>query len=77
MGRAINQDNRLDDHEKRIKLMEDALEEMIQTRVHHVNLVEDVIDTENVRAEGVEIKPDEEFTAPVATKKRRRAKVTT
>ena len=40
MGRAIDQDNRLDDHERRIKLMEDALEEMIQTRVHHVDLTD-------------------------------------
>ena len=45
MGRAINQDNRLDDHEKRIKLMEDALEEMIQTRVHHIDLTDDVEST--------------------------------
>ena len=57
MGRAIDQDNRLDDHERRIKLVEDALEEMIQTRVHHVDL------------EGLEVKPDEEFTAPVRVKK--------
>lgn len=60
MGRAIDQDNRLDDHERRIKLVEDALEEMIQTKVHHVDL------------EGLEVKPDEEFTAPktpVMTKK--------
>ena len=27
MGRAIDQDNRLDDHERRLKLVEDALEE--------------------------------------------------
>ena len=40
MGRAIDQDNRLDDHERRIKLMEDALEEMIQTKVHHVDLTD-------------------------------------
>ena len=38
MGRAIDQDNRLDDHERRLKLVEDALEEMVQTRVHHVDL---------------------------------------
>tara|TARA_Y100000296_G_scaffold22509_1_gene26639 strand:+ start:732 stop:956 length:225 start_codon:yes stop_codon:yes gene_type:complete len=55
MGRAIDHDKRLDDHERRIKLMEDALEEMIQTRVHHVDLT----DMGNVKAEGVEVKPDE------------------
>ena len=38
MGRAIEQDNRLDDHERRLKLIEDALEELVQTRVHHVDL---------------------------------------
>ena len=51
MGRAIEQDNRLDDHERRLKLVEDALEEMVQTRVHHVDLH---TDTKNVIAEGVE-----------------------
>ena len=45
MGRAIDQDNRLDSHDskfndfdRRLKLVEDALEEMVQTRVHHVDL---------------------------------------
>jgi len=51
MGRAIDQDNRLDDHERRLKLIEDALEEMVQTRVHHVDLHSD---TRNVMAEGIE-----------------------
>ena len=62
MGRAIDQNNRLDDHERRIKLVENALEEMIQaneemiqTKVHHVDLT----DMGNVKAEGVEVKPDE------------------
>ena len=41
MGRAINNENRLDDHERRLKLVEDALEEMVQTRVHHVDLHDD------------------------------------
>ena len=41
MGRAIDQDNSLDDHERRLKLVEDALEEMVQTRVHHVDLHDD------------------------------------
>ena len=79
MGRAIDQDNRLDDHEHRLKLVEDALEELVQngTRVHHVDLTED-LDVANIRAEGVEVEPDEEFTAPVVTKKKRsRAKATT
>ena len=66
MGRAIDQDNRLDDHERRLKLIEDALEEMIQTKVHHVDLT----DINNVKAEGVEVKPDEEFTPPVGKRKK-------
>ena len=61
MGRAIDQDNRLDDHERRIKLMEDALEEMIQTRVHHVDLT-DVA--------------EEEFTPPAGKRKKTTRKAT-
>ena len=60
MGRAIDQDNRLDghdsrlnDYERRLKLVEDALEEMVHTRVHHVDLHD-----------------DEEFTPPAGTRKR-------
>ena len=69
MGRAIDQDNRLDDHERRLKLLEDALTEMIQTRVHHVDLTEDLNDERSVVAEGVTIEPDEEFTPPVDKRK--------
>ena len=69
MGRAIDQDNRLDDHERRLKLLEDALTEMIQTRVHHVDLTEDLNDERNIVAEGINIEPDEEYTAPVGKRK--------
>ena len=65
MGRAIDQDNRLDghdsrlnDYERRLKLIEDALEEMVHTRVHHVDL-HDV----------------EEFTPPVGKRKKTTKKV--
>ena len=68
MGRAIEHENRIDGHDRefekmneRIKLMEDALEEMIQTRVHHVDLT----DIDNTKVKGVEIEPDEEFTPSV------------
>ena len=83
MGAKINMENRQDDLERRLKLVEGALEELVQngTRVHHVDLMEDVTGSRNIKAldgEGVEVEPDEEFTAPVATtKKRRRAKATT
>ena len=60
MGRAIDQDNRLDghdnklsNHERRLGLIEDALEELVQTRVHHVDLHD-----------------EEEFTPPVGKRKR-------
>ena len=60
MGRAIDQDNRLDghdsrlnDYDRRLKLIEDALEELVQTRVHHVDLHD-----------------DEEFTPPVGNRKK-------
>ena len=66
MGRAIDQNKTLGDHERRLKLLEDALEEMIQTRVHHVDLVEDV------KPLGVEVAPDEEFRAPLTVKRRRK-----
>ena len=56
MGRAIDQDNRLDDHERRLKLVEDALEEMVQTRVHHVDLHD--------------MDKEEEFTPPAGKRKK-------
>ena len=67
MGRAINQEKISADHGRRLKLLEveikvisDALEELLQkgTSVHHVDLTE--------------VKPDEEFRAPVTVKKKRR-----
>ena len=66
MGRAINTEKHMHALEQRIKLVEDALEEMIQTRVHHVDLT----DNNNVMAEGVEVKPDEEFLPPAGKRKR-------
>ena len=66
MGAKINMENRQDVLEHRLKLVEDALEEMIQTKVHHVDLT----DINNVRAEGLEVKPDEEFTPPAGKRKK-------
>ena len=82
MGRAIDNENRLDDHERRIKLMEDdherrlkliedALEEMIQTKVHHVDLHDELDKHEaEIRKEKIELKQDEEYTAPVGKRKK-------
>ena len=50
MGRAIDMENRIDTFEHRLKLVEDALEELLEkgTKVNHVNLTEE----RNVKAEG-------------------------
>ncbi len=78
MGRAINNENklsvhdgRLDNHEGRLKLLEDALEEMVQTRVHHVDL-HDKMDSheERIKKEYNVVKSDEEFTPPAGKRKR-------
>ena len=66
MGRAIDQGNKLDDHERRLKLVEDALEGIVQTRVHHVDLTDDL----NIEDHGVVLEPDEEFTPPAGKRKK-------
>ena len=65
MGRAIDHDNKLDDHERRLKLVEDALEELVQTRVHHVDLHE-----ESIRKENSIVEPDKEFTTSSSKSKK-------
>ena len=77
MGRAIDTENKLDALEVRLKLVEDALEELVQTRVHHVDLHDaldkhesDIRNTVAYNAEGVEVKPDEEFTPPAGKRKK-------
>ena len=54
MGRAIDMENHLNRLEVRLKLVEDALEEMIQTKVHHIDLT----DTKDVKIKGVKIEPE-------------------
>ena len=63
MGRAIDQDNRLDDHERRLKLIEDALEELVATKVHHVNL-------HDFEPDADELSDEEEFTPPAGKRKK-------
>ena len=86
MGRAIEQDNRLDSHDsklnshdskfndfdRRLKLIEDALEELVQTKVHHVDLHD--MDKEYIDKLKDEKLKEEEFTPP-AGKRKRTAKV--
>ena len=71
MGRAIDMENNLTALEDRLKLVEDALEELVQTRIHHVDLTDtrDIV-AEDVEIKGVELKPDEEYTAPVGKRKK-------
>ena len=66
MGRAINVDNKIDALDRRLKLVEDALEETIQTRVHHIDLT----DERSVRAEGIEVQPDEVIVSPASKRKK-------
>jgi hypothetical protein len=70
MGRAIDQDNRLDDHERRLKLVEDALEEMIQTKIHHVDLHDIDKHEKEIRVENNILESDEEFTPPAGKRKK-------
>ena len=69
MGRAIDMENSLHALENRVKLVEDALEEMIQTRVHHVDLTEEVTSETTQTIKGTTLEPDEEYTAPVGKRK--------
>tara|TARA_R100000501_G_C2573515_1_gene79460 strand:+ start:37 stop:267 length:231 start_codon:yes stop_codon:yes gene_type:complete len=66
MGRAINQDNKIDELDRRLKLVEDALEETIQTKIHHIDLTGE----RSVIAEGVEVKPDEVIVSPTSKRKK-------
>ena len=75
MGRAIDQDNRLEDHERRLKLVEGAIEELLHngTTVHHVDLHNEINKhEERIKAEnhGTVLEPDEEFTPPAGTRKK-------
>ena len=71
MGRAIHMENLIERIDRRLRLVEDALEELVQTKVHHVDLHDD---TSNVVAEGTELEPDEVYTALVGKRKIKRTK---
>ena len=62
MGRAIDMENKIETLDRRLKLVEDALEELVQTKIHHVDLHEST-------KEMLEVEPDETFTPPVKIKK--------
>ena len=73
MGRALDMEKRQNELDRRLKLVEDAVEELIQngTRVHHVDLHE-----ETKHTEPTVIEPDEEFTPPVGKRKKTKSKAT-
>ena len=77
MGRAIDMENKLDHLEHRLKILEDAFEDSIQTKTHHVDLTDEMktaVD-EHLEEHGVTLKPDKTFTPPSKpTSKRNRAK---
>ena len=59
MGRAINQDNRLDNHERRIKMLENAMTELLEksTSTRHVDLDEEMAKHEkSIREENNKVK---------------------
>ena len=86
MGRAIEMENRQDksdsrqnDFDRRLKLVEDALEELLETKVHHVNLDSlDEHEREMRKENGVALEADEEFeevfTPPAGKRKKTRKK---
>ena len=70
MGRAIDVDNRLDDQERRIKLLEGAVEDLIQhnTTTHHVDLNKELEKhEEKIREENKVVEPTETYKAPKKT----------
>ena len=60
MGRAIEMENKVDKLERRLKLVEDALEELVQTRVHHIDLHEETKEkkTNDEGSGDSDVKPD-------------------
>ena len=77
MGARIDMENRQDELDRRLKLLEDAFAEMVQTRVHHVDLDDEMDKHEaKIRKENSALEPDEEFTPPVGKRKKATRKAT-
>ena len=75
MGRAIDMEKRQGELERRLQLVEDALEELSRelvstTKVHHVDLHSDI--KEDVKIEGKEVEP---VKTKKTTKKKSKVKV--
>ena len=75
MGRAITMENRIDALDRRLKLVEDALEELVQDVDLHEDtsdIVDDIVaDCEEGGEEGGE---EETFTPPVGKRKKTKTK---
>ena len=69
MGVRINMENKLDAIDSRLKLVEDALQELVQTKVHHVDLHESTKDILDDNPMTFTKEPDETFEKPKAKKK--------
>ena len=69
MGWKIEHDKKYAALERRLKLVEDALEEFIQTRVHHIDLHEEV------KPVGVEVAPDKVTNEKTKKKKAKKETV--
>ena len=85
MGRAINMENKIDMLESRLKLVEDALEELVQTSIHHVDLHSELdehernirdVKTDKITLKGVEVEPNEAFLPPAGKRKKTTRKKT-
>ena len=71
MGRAITMEKRIDDLDRRLKLVEDALEELVQD----IDLHEDIKEVVAEGVEGGEEGGEEEtFTPPVGKRKKTKTK---
>ena len=77
MGARINMENDIDKLKREMKELQGVVTELSEAlmstkQVHHVDLTE----TNDVKVKGVEIKPDEEYTAPVGKRKKTTRKKT-
>ena len=71
MGARINMENNIDQLKREMKELQGVVAELSEhfmhnTQVHHVDLE----DIGSVKADDVEIKPDEEFTPPAGKRKK-------
>ena len=71
MGLRIQMENRIEILETKVNRIEEALAELVQTKLHHIDLHEDInTHEEKIRKENnVVVEPDETFDAPTTKRK--------